>query len=104
MRMRTGMVLVITLALFAFGSGTALAGAKDGYHGKVSAALMALHAELLAHRVEQGAPFAHHVGPMRVVGERVVVNAVALSDAETLRVQLVALGMQRPVVHGRVVS
>jgi hypothetical protein len=105
MKMRTGLALVITLALLAFGSGAALAGAKDGHQGKVSAALMALHAELLAHRVEQGsAPFAHHVGPMRLIGERVVVNAVALGNAAALRAQLVTLGMQQPVVHGRVVS
>jgi hypothetical protein len=99
-------MMAILGALWAAGTGAALAGAKDGgYHGKVSAALMALHAEFLAHRVEQGgARSAHHVGPMRVIGERVVVNAVARGDAGALRAQLVALGLQRPVVHGRVVS
>ncbi|HTM09644.1 MAG TPA: putative Ig domain-containing protein [Verrucomicrobiae bacterium] len=41
---------------------------------------------------------------VRLVGEHVVVNAVADGDPETLRAELEALGMQNSAVFGRVVS
>jgi len=41
---------------------------------------------------------------MRVVEDRVVIDAVASDSASDLRVQLVALGMQRAEMAGRIVS
>ena len=78
---------------------------KDARSAKITPALIELHEQQLA-RDAQGSLAALRAPNrlMKLVGERVVFNAVAEDDAETLRAELEALGMQNAVVSGRIVS
>jgi len=78
---------------------------KDARSAKITPALTELHEQQLARDV-QGSRAALRAPNrrMKLVGERVVVDAVAEDDAETLRAELEALGMQNAVVSGRIVS
>ena len=84
------------------------AGAQNGKSArsaKITPALTELHEQQLT-RDAQGSRAALRAPNrrMKLVGERVVVDAVAEDDAETLRAELDALGMQNAVVSGRIVS
>src|ERR1051325_2796069 len=84
------------------------AGAQNGKSArlaKITPALIELHEQQLT-RDAQGSRAALRAPNrrMKVVNERVVVDAVAEDDAETLRAELEALGMQNAVVSGRIVS
>ncbi len=78
---------------------------KDARSAKITPALVELHEQHLA-REAQGsrAPLRAPNRRIKLVGESVVVNAVAEDDPETLRAELEALGMQNAVVSGRIVS
>src|ERR1043166_5869608 len=78
------------------------AGAQNGKSArsaKITPALTELHEQQLT-RDAQGSRAALRAPNrrMKLVGERVVVDAVAEDDAETLRAELDALGMQNAVV------
>jgi hypothetical protein len=70
---------------------------------KISGDLLALHRAYLESR-RRGVEF-HPASPgLRVVDDRVVINATAVGDAEALRADLVRLGLQHAASYGRVVS
>jgi hypothetical protein len=66
---------------------------------KISSELLAL-AE--SHRA--GAPSGVDDRRFRLVDDRVVIDAIAAGDVETLKSDLVALGMRNAVAFGRIVS
>src|SRR5262249_4548614 len=78
---------------------------KDARSAKITPALIELHEQQLV-RDAQGSRAALRAPNrrMNLVGELVIVDAVAEDDAETLRAELEALGMQNAVVSGRIVS
>jgi hypothetical protein len=70
---------------------------------KISNDLLALHASYLESR-RRGVEF-HPASPrLRVVDDRVVINATAAADAGALEADLVRLGLQHAASYGRVVS
>jgi hypothetical protein len=78
-------------------------GLKPGISAKVSPNLLALYrAYEDAHR--QGAAFRPSDPLVRVVDDRVIVDAAASGDVGALRADLVGLGMRNAVAFGRVVS
>jgi len=103
MRVRTGWLPAIVVALIALGWDAALAGPNTS--SRINPALMALHAEHAAHAAQQsGIPFASSNPLARVVDERVVIDAVADGDVPALRAALASLGMRNVATSGRVVS
>src|SRR5262249_6425440 len=104
--MRTGFIQAIALALVVIGySGTAAADGKDPQTGKVGSMLMTLHRDYGGRGAQVGGvQITLPSRRMRMVNDRVFVDAVATGDASILAADLVALGMQSVAVHGRVVS
>src|SRR5215831_10579709 len=95
-------LLAFAIALTVLECDSALA-ASGG--GKVTSGLMALHAEYAAHVAARSAtPFAPTRRMVRVVDERVMVDAVAAGDPQALRAELAALGARNISIFGRVVS
>ena len=79
------------------------ASAGDGALAKVGPELRALYETYrMAH--ERGHPLVLSDSTMRVVEDRVIIDAVASLDVEALKVRLVALGMRGAVTAGRIVS
>ena len=70
---------------------------------KVSPELQALYRAYLAIQ-GTGAPLVPPDPLVRVVDGRVVIDAVASSNVDDLRAELVALGLQRAALAGRIVS
>ncbi len=78
---------------------------KDGPMAKLTHSLVHLHAQHAAHLAQRRpAPFSSNDVLVTMVNDRVVVDAVASGDVDVLKSDLVALGMQRAVTFGRVVS
>ena len=82
-----------------------LSGNKGGKSSRISQELTALHREYSAFlaagkggRFQSGSPL------VQVIDDRVVVDATASGDANVLKVDLEALGMQQAVAFGRIVS
>jgi len=78
---------------------------KTGQAAKLTQPLIDLHEQHLARVAQQSstplrAPNSH----VKLIEERVVVDAVAEDDAEALKLELEALGMENAAVSGRVVS
>jgi hypothetical protein len=79
-------------------------GNLSGSDGKVSSELMALHREYQAH-LQSGRTLFHPTTPLvQVIGNRVVIDAAAARDPQTLRRDLEALGLRNAAVAGRLVS
>jgi hypothetical protein len=97
---RRRLVTLLTL-LAVLTTGTAAGGPKDG---AVSPALRALHDEYVAHGAASRSVFTSRDRMLRVVKDRVVIDAAADGDPRALEQALVGLGMRRPVVSGRIVS
>jgi hypothetical protein len=78
---------------------------KNARSGKLTPALINLQEQHSA-RAEQrtAAPLRAPNRLVRLAEDRVVIKAVAEDDAETLKADLEALGMQHAVVYGRIVS
>ena len=79
------------------------ASAGDGALAKIGQELQALYQ---AYRMTQarGQPLILTDPTIRLVEDRVIVDAVASDGVEALKVRLVALGMQGAVTAGRIVS
>jgi uncharacterized repeat protein (TIGR01451 family) len=78
---------------------------KNARSSKLTPALTELHEQQLTRDAEGSrAALRAPNRRMKLVGERVVVDAVAEDDPETLRAELEARGMQNAVVSGRIVS
>jgi hypothetical protein len=72
---------------------------------KVGGELVALYSEYSAYLASGKTESFQSASPLvRIIEDRVVVDAVASGDANALRADLVALGMQRAVAFGRMVS
>jgi hypothetical protein len=80
-------------------------GDKAETMSKVSQELIALYDEYSSYLASHSARAFEPADPLvRVIGNRVVVDAVASVDANVLKADLVSLGMQQSVAFGRIVS
>lgn len=99
-----GTVVLALLAALAAGSACAIRGSfAAGKPAKVSAELLALH-ESYGNAQRSGAEFRPTNPLLRVVEDRVLIEAVASGDASVLETDLVALGMRHAAAFGAVVS
>ena len=79
--------------------------AKGGGMSKVAPELAALYNEYSSYLASHKAGVFRSNDPLvRVIDDRVVVDAVASGDVNTLKSDLMSLGMQQPVAFGRIVS
>src|ERR1044071_189944 len=87
---------------------TGFAGAqtlKEGVFAKVTPTLEQLHTRYSAHQLSRApGPFVANEPSMVVADDRVIVDAVASSDPEELKRDLMSMGMQRITMFGRVIS
>ena len=73
--------------------------------GKLTHSLVLLHEQYVAQlRQRSAAPFSSNDSLITLVNDRVVVDAVASSDVNVLKSDLVSFGMQQAVAVGRVFS
>ena len=78
---------------------------KDGPMAKVTHSLAALHEQYVAHMAQRSAVSFRSNDPLvRVVDDRVVVDAIASGDVNALKSDLMFLGMDDAVAFGRIVS
>lgn len=98
------MVAVLIVGFFAMLS-TACADSSPAAKpsSKVSPDLVALHESYLEAR-RSGAGFRPDNPLLRVVEDRVVIDATAAADARALETDLVALGLRHAAAFGRIVS
>ena len=92
-------VLVVLMVVSV--AGAAWAGPRGS---KTNPMLAALYEERAAHAAVSGAPFVSRNPLARVLGERVLVDAVTDDDVRTLEAALVSLGMRNVAVFGRTIS
>ena len=79
--------------------------AEVGGMSKVAPELAALYNEYSSYLASHKAGVFRSNNPLvRVIDDRVVVDAVASGDVNTLKSDLMSLGMQQPVAFGRIVS
>jgi hypothetical protein len=100
--------LALTVALI-FVDNCSFTGAQIAGNGermsKVTPELVALYDQYSAYVASHGAGAFRPADPMvRVIDDRVVIDAVASGDAEVLKSDVVSLGMRNAVAFGRVVS
>src|SRR6185369_16301039 len=100
------LALLTLVCLFIFNLSTASAQTgKDPRLGKLTHALIDLHEQHLVGAAERRAVPLRAPSPhVKLVEDRVVVDAVAADDPETLKAELEAMGMRNAVVAGRIVS
>ncbi len=80
-------------------------GVKNARISKVAHELMVLHEDYTAYlRSRPAAAFKPSSSLVRVIADRVTIDAVASGDVEALKADLISLGMQEAVAFGRVVS
>jgi hypothetical protein len=101
--------LALTVSLLFTGScaGTSAQTArnKSGSMSKASQELIALYDQYSAYLSSHDAAVFHPVDPLvRIINDRVLIDAVASGDVNTLKADLVSLGMQHAVAFGRTVS
>ena len=106
MMKRSLFIFALFLLLAILVDGFALAQTrKDGPMAKLRQSLVALHQQFSAVNAQGRAlPFRSNDPLVRTVEDRVMVDAVASGDANVLKTELEALGMQQAVAFGRVVS
>jgi len=81
------------------------AAVKSERRSKVAPELAALHDEYSSYLASHRAGVFRSVDPLvRVIDDRVLVDAVASDDVNVLKADLVSLGMQQAVAFGRIVS
>jgi hypothetical protein len=101
-------ILLTLIAWLAVGSACAAGSAPGdsstgGRPGKISADLLALH-EAYRNARQGGAEFRPQNPLLRIVDDRVLIDAAATDDVRALEADLVGLGMRRAAAFGRVVS
>jgi len=80
-------------------------GDKAERMSKVAPELIALHDEYSAYLASHSARAFQSADPLvRVIEDRVVVDAVASGNVNIPKSDLISLGMQQPVAYGRIVS
>ena len=107
--MRTWLIALLTGFLVASTSCTPTnaqaVGDKSGKMSKVSPELISLYDQYSSYMKSHNAgAFQPTDRLVRVVDDRVVVDAVASDDVNALKADLVSLGMQQAVAFGRIVS
>ena len=100
--------LALTVALI-FVDNCSFTGAQIAGNGermsKVTPELVALYDQYSAYVASHRAGAFRPADPLvRVIGDRVVIDAVASGDVEVLKSDLVSIGMRNAVVFGRIVS
>jgi hypothetical protein len=102
--MKCRLFVVATVLLFVIGSANAQTG-KAGPMAKLQHSLVALFQQHAAHVAQRAAvPFSAGDPLVRLVDDRVIIDAIASGDVNTLKADLESLGMQNAVVFGRSVS
>jgi hypothetical protein len=98
-------ILLVVALLICGGGCRALDAQSREREAKVSTELTTLYHEYSTYlRSRQGGSFRTSSRVVQVVDDRVLVDAVASSDANVLKSDLDALGMQQAVAYGRIVS
>jgi hypothetical protein len=95
-------VLLVACVVLAAGTGPAALD-KDGAMEKTSPELLALYDAYLAAQ-RRGIPFTVNDPLVRIVDDRVIVDAVAAGSVAALETDLRTLGMRETVSAGRIVS
>ena len=96
---------VVAAVLILAGSSANAQTRKDGPMAKVTHSLAALDEQYTAHMARRSAVWFRSNDPLvRVVDDRVVVDAIASGDVGNLKSDLVFLGMDDAVAFGRIVS
>jgi len=97
-------LLLTAVFVLVTGSANAQTG-KAGPMAKLAHSLVTLYAEHTAHLAQRAAaPFGSSDPLVRLVDDRVVIDAIASGDVDTLKADLEFLGMQDAVAFGRIVS
>ena len=107
--MRSRLYVMLAVSLILTGScmltSAQTVGDKGGRMSKVTPELTALYDEYSAYLAShRGGAFRPTNPLVRVISDRVVVDAVASGDVDVLKSDLVSLGMQQAVAFGRIVS
>ncbi|MGN6717746.1 MAG: hypothetical protein ACTHLX_10180 [Candidatus Binatia bacterium] len=99
-------ILGLVVFLMCMGGGPASAqNAKDEPMAKLAQSLVQLHEQYTTYLAQRSAvPFSSGDPLVRLVDNRVVVDAVASGDVNALKADLESLGMQHAVAFGRIVS
>jgi hypothetical protein len=95
-------VLLVACSVLATGTGHAALD-KGGAMEKISPELLALYDAYLAAQ-RRGIPFTVNDPLVRVIDDRVIVDAVASGSGAALETDLRAMGMRETVSAGRIVS
>ncbi len=96
--------ILAAVVIFSAGLASAQSG-KDGPMAKLTQSLVALHEQHMTRRAQKSTAPLQSADPLvKLIEDRVVIDAVAEDDAETLKADLEALGMQNAVAFGHVVS
>src|SRR5262245_52901459 len=102
--MKQWLAVVVAVLIFA-GSPAKAQTRKDGPMAKVTQHLAALHEQYTVHMAQRSAVSFRSNDPLvRVVNDRVVVDAIASGDVDSLKSDLISLGMDNAVAFGRIVS
>lgn len=102
--MKQWLAVVATLLLLS-GSPAKAQTRKDGPMAKVTHSLAALHEQYIAHMAQRSAVSFRSNDPLvRLVDDRVVVDAIASGNVDTLKSDLMFFGMDDAVAFGRIVS
>src|SRR5262249_23170723 len=96
---------VVAAVLISGGSPASAQTGKDGPMAKVTHSLAALHEQYMAQMAQRSAVSFRSNDPLvRVVNDRVVVDAIASGNVDTLKSDLMFLGMDNAIAFGRIVS
>src|SRR5262245_38389188 len=102
--MKRWLAVVAAVRILAGSPASAQTG-KDGRMAKVTHSLAALHEQYTAQMAQRSAISFRSNDPLvRVVNDRVVVDAIASADVNALKSDLMFLGMNDAVAFGRIVS
>src|SRR5213593_4291801 len=97
-------ILLTAVFVLVTGSANAQTG-KAGPMAKLAHSLVTLHAQHTAHLAQRAAaPFSSSDPLVRMIDDRVVIDAIASGNVDTLKADLEFLGMQGAVAFGRIVS
>ena len=103
--MLSGLVMLALVLAQGLAGGQDLPDRKTATTTKVGVVLSVLHEEYTSHqRLGDGTDFESENPLIRIVEDRVVIDAVASGDTAALRADLEALGMQHAASFGRMVS
>ena len=103
--MLPGLIMLSFFLAEGLAGGQGLPDTKKATTSKVGAALSALYEEYKSHeRQGDGTDFESENPLVRIVEDRVIIDAVASGDTGVLRADLEALGMQKAASFGRMVS